>query len=94
MNFCTEDSDRYVANYDMPMSQIEAIVNSSLYCEQEIRFKCFLSPLTVRGNIRFEWFDGKNEPHYYLNPNETSACQCGMYIRLPAFFRILRHFNT
>ena len=37
----------YNIDYEIPMGQIEAILQSSLECQQEISFECFSSPLQV-----------------------------------------------
>ena len=67
--------------YEISMSHIEAIINASESCEQEMKFKCFLTPLQGFGdNKNYYWKDRLGEDMYYfhsLNNTSGESCQCG-----------------
>ena len=72
-------------DYKVPITQIRALIESSEYCEQSIRFDCFLAPLMSYGQENkgfwkswdgqvITFFDGSTESN--LN-NNTHWCKCG-----------------
>ena len=83
------DCNSYRLDYQVPESQIRALMESSVTCEQSIRFDCFLTPLTAFGKYnRGTW---KSFNHSAANAffhgnveNGTAAigtdhfCQCGL----------------
>ena len=43
-NLCFEED----VAYDIPMSQLQSLINSSISCSQEITLKCLLAPTEVK----------------------------------------------
>ena len=73
--------------YQVPISQIRALIKSSDHCEQSIRFDCFLAPLMSYGEEdKGFWKSWDGEVQYFfhgnrdmITENQTHFCQCGKY---------------
>ena len=52
-------------NYDAPIQQIQALIELSKYCEQNIRYDCLLSPLTEEGVNLAHWLDRTGDYQIY-----------------------------
>ena len=65
-------------NYDAPLEQIEALIDLSELCTQQIRYDCFLSALQ-EGGINFGfWQDKSGESQYYWTGSHYGqhTCSC------------------
>ena len=59
---CVEQGcERKNLDYQVPESQIKALINSSEACQQSIRFDCFLAPLAAIGNHDNGYWSSFNE---------------------------------
>ena len=70
-------------DYQVPESQIKALMNSSEECQQSIRFDCFLAPLTAfkkHDNGYWSSFDSTRHTFFHGFRDEVSPhfCQCGI----------------
>ncbi|CAG0885542.1 unnamed protein product [Darwinula stevensoni] len=67
-------------NYDASMKQMQALIEQSESCEQEIRYECFSAPLRA-SNIDYAWWmDRHGEPQYYWVGSHAGEhlCSCGL----------------
>ena len=62
------------------MAQIEALIQLSDTCKQEIKCVCFLAPLFVNGAPQAFWVNknGKNESYFSGSDSSFHTCQCGI----------------
>ena len=61
------------------MQQIQALIQLSDRCEQEITFGCFLAPLQDEG-VNFGWWEDKyGDANYYYSGDNVGkhTCSCG-----------------
>ncbi|XP_033017801.1 contactin-associated protein-like 5 isoform X2 [Lacerta agilis] len=69
-------------NYNSSMEQLEAMINSAEYCEQETAYHCKKSRLLNTPNgMPFVWWVGRaNEKHPYWggSPPGAQRCACGL----------------
>ena len=70
-------------DYQVPISQIEALIELSEACEQSIRFDCFLAPLMSYGfDPKGSWKDRNGTQRIFFHGNLDTAkphlCQCGI----------------
>nr|XP_028598567.1 contactin-associated protein-like 5 isoform X1 [Podarcis muralis] len=69
-------------NYNSSMEQLEAMINSAEYCEQETAYYCKKSRLLNTPNgMPFVWWVGRaNEKHPYWggSPPGAQRCACGL----------------
>ena len=85
MEVCTEapDCNTYRFDYQVPESQMRALIESSETCQQSIRFDCFLTPLTRYGKYDLGAWKSFNSSvrntFFHGNRNGTEHfCQCGI----------------
>ena len=84
---CVEQGcERKNLDYQVPESQIKALINSSEACQQSIRFDCFLAPLAAIGNhdngywssfnvSQLTFFHGNRDD---VEEEKSHFCQCGI----------------
>ena len=75
----TPGCSRYNINYYAEMQQIQALIQLSDRCEQEITFGCFLAPLQDEG-VNFGWWEDKyGDANYYFSGDNVGqhTCSCG-----------------
>ena len=70
-------------DYQVPMGQVQALIELSEACEQSIRFDCFLTPLMSFGNdSKGSWKDRNGTArtffHGNLEQDQPHQCQCGL----------------
>ena len=70
-------------DYQVPMGQVQALIDLSEDCEQSIRFDCFLAPLMSLGNEpKGSWKDQNGNERTFFHGNLDTAnphqCQCGV----------------
>ena len=64
--------------YDVPIEQIQSLIDLSETCNQPIRYDCFLSPLQEEGvNLAF-WLDRNEDVQYYWTGSHHGehVCTC------------------
>ena len=85
-------------DYQVPVSQIRALIDSSTHCEQSIKFDCFLAPLVSYGQENkgfWKSWDGERQYFFHGNYEDIEStestqvesihfCQCGKI-----FYKIL-----
>ena len=68
----------YEFNYDAPKEQIQALVDLSDTCYQDISFGCFLAPLRFEGVDLGFWSDKNGDFQYFFHGEGLDhTCQCG-----------------
>ena len=71
-------------DYQVPMSQIQALIGLSESCEQSLRFDCFLAPLmSLANDSKGSWKDKNGTQRTVFHGNLDTAtqphqCQCGL----------------
>ena len=77
----TPGCSRYNIGYYASMPQIQALIQLSDRCEQEINFGCFLAPLQDEG-VNYGWWEDKNqEANYFFAGDNVGqhTCGCGKF---------------
>merc|ERR1719468_548189 len=66
-------------DYNVPMTQIQALIGQSESCEQEIQFTCLGTPLRFGSTNYGYWLDKNGKKRYYFHGNATedNICKCG-----------------
>ena len=78
---------RYDISYSAEMAQIQALIQLSEKCTQEIKFGCFLAPLADEG-VNYGWWEDKNgNENYFFDGDNIGkhTCACGKFKRIHAF---------
>ena len=75
----TEGCAVYEVNYNAPDQQIQALIELSDTCHQDIDFGCFLAPLRFEGVDLGYWSDKNGDFQYFFSGNGPEhTCQCGI----------------
>ncbi|CAG0885541.1 unnamed protein product [Darwinula stevensoni] len=66
--------------YDASVKQMNALIERSESCKQEIRYDCYSTALTVSGTNYAWWVDRHGEPQYYWAGSHAGkhVCSCGL----------------
>ena len=65
--------------YDVPMEQIQSLIELSSSCSQRIRYDCFLSPLEEDGVNFGYWIDTNGDNQYYWTGSNYGKHVCSCY---------------
>ena len=67
-----------VINYDVPMEQIQSLIELSNTCSQEINYECFLAPLQEEGVNFAYWLDKNGDSQIYWTDSHYGqhVCSC------------------
>ncbi|XP_058520159.1 contactin-associated protein-like 5 [Ochotona princeps] len=77
-----EKSYTTTLDYDGSMEQLEALIDSSEHCEQEMAYHCRRSHLTnTADGAPYFWWTGRSKekfPHWGGSPPGHQQCECGL----------------
>merc|ERR1712038_1132379 len=67
--------------YSAPMSQVEALIEMSEGCSQDLQFQCNIAPLknTIFGFHYGWWEDTRGQKNYYFDGSDPDEHICGCY---------------
>ncbi|CAG0888668.1 unnamed protein product [Darwinula stevensoni] len=66
--------------YHASMKQMQALIDRSESCKQQIRYDCFSAALTTSGTNYAWWMDRRGDPQYYWEGSHAGehTCNCGL----------------
>jgi len=69
-------------DYEAPQPQIMDLIEHSLHCHQEIKYRCKATPLNFNGMAQSWWENAYGEPQYFWDGDGKGpvydACACGI----------------